>query len=176
MGLDVARIRADFPLLDQEHNGHRLVYLDSASSAQKPRSVMRAMDDIMERYYANVHRGVYAIAEESTARFEAARRSVATFIGADDPAELVFTRNVTEAINLVAYSWGRANLGPGDVVVLTEMEHHANIVPWQMLAAERGIELRWIPLTASLMAALLAHSGGLSVPEDVGAPQHRGPG
>ena len=148
MGLDVARLRADFPLLHQERNGHRLVYLDSASSAQKPRQVMRAMDDLMETSYANVHRGVYAIAEETTAKFEAARRAVATFIGAGDSAELVFTRNVTEAINLVAYSWGRANLVAGDAIVLTEMEHHANIIPWQMLAAERGIELRWIPLTA----------------------------
>ncbi len=146
--LDVARIRADFPLLQQEHNGHRLVYLDSASSAQKPRSVLRAMDDVMERYYANVHRGVYAIAEESTARFEGARAKVAAFIGAREAAELIFTRNATEAINLVAYSWGRANLVAGDVVVLSEMEHHANIIPWHMLAAERGIELRWIPLTA----------------------------
>ena len=147
MALDVARLRADFPLLGQEHNGHRLVYLDSASSAQKPHSVMRAMDEFMEQSYANVHRGVYAIAETATARFEAARASVATFIGARESAELVFTRNVTEAINLVAYSWGRANLVAGDVVVLSEMEHHANIVPWHILAAERGIELRWIPIT-----------------------------
>ena len=147
MSLDIARIRADFPLLAQEHNGHRLVYLDSASSAQKPHSVMRAMDEFMEHWYANVHRGVYAIAEEATARFEAARAAVAGFIGARESAELVFTRNVTEAINLVAYSWGRANLVAGDVVVLSEMEHHANIVPWHILAAERGIELRWIPIT-----------------------------
>ena len=145
--LDAARIREDFPLLHQERNGHRLVYLDSASSAQKPRSVMQAMDDLMERTYANVHRGVYEIAERTTASFEAARSKVAGFIGARDAAELIFTRNVTEAINLVAYSWGRANLNAGDVVVLTEMEHHANIVPWQILAAERGIELRWIPIT-----------------------------
>jgi cysteine desulfurase/selenocysteine lyase len=139
--------RADFPLLQREQDGKRLVYLDSASSAQKPRSVMCAMDELMERTYANVHRGVYAIAEETTARFEAARLAVARFIGAADTAELVFTRNATEAINLVAHSWGRANLAAGDVVVLSEMEHHANIVPWHMLAAERGIELRWIPLT-----------------------------
>ena len=140
--------RADFPLLQREQGGHRLVYLDSASSAQKPRSVMCAMDDLMERSYANVHRGVYAIAEETTARFEASRRSVARFIGARESAELVFTRNATEAINLVAHSWARANLQAGDVIVLSEMEHHANIIPWHMLAAERGVELRWIPLTA----------------------------
>lgn len=148
MSLDVARIRADFPILAERRNGHRLVYLDSASSAQKPTSVMAAMDALMTHSYANVHRGVYAIAEEATAAFEAARRKVATFIGAGDTAELVFTRNATEAINLVAYSWGRSNLNAGDVVVLSEMEHHANIVPWHMLAAERGIELRWIPIDA----------------------------
>jgi cysteine desulfurase/selenocysteine lyase len=147
MSLDVARIRAEFPLLQQERNGKRLVYLDSASSAQKPRAVMCAMDDLMEHTYANVHRGVYAIAEETTARFEAARTALARFLGAREAAEIVFTRNATEAINLVAYSWGRANLGAGDVVVLSEMEHHANIIPWHMLAAERGIELRWIPIT-----------------------------
>jgi len=147
MSLDVARIRSDFPLLHQEQGGKRLVYLDSASSSQKPRSVMCAMDELMEHSYANVHRGVYAIAEQTTARFEAARTSVARFIGARESAELIFTRNATEAINLVAYSWGRTNLRAGDVVVLSEMEHHANIVPWHMLAAERGIELRWIPLT-----------------------------
>jgi cysteine desulfurase/selenocysteine lyase len=139
--------RVDFPLLQREQNGHRLVYLDSASSAQKPRSVLCAMDDLMERSYANVHRGVYTIAEETTARFEAARLAVARFIGARESAELVFTRNATEAINLVAYSWARANLHAGDVIVLSEMEHHANVVPWHMLAAERGVELRWIPLT-----------------------------
>jgi len=139
--------RADFPLLQREQDGKRLVYLDSASSAQKPQAVMCAMDELMERSYANVHRGVYAIAEETTARFEAARMSVARFIGARESAELIFTRNATEAINLVAYSWARANLHEGDVIVLSEMEHHANVVPWHMLAAERGVELRWIPLT-----------------------------
>jgi len=147
MTLDVAAIRADFPILAREQDGRRLVYLDSASSSQKPRSVMCAMDDLMERSYANVHRGVYAIAEETTARFESARRNVARFLGARDAAEIVFTRNATEAINLVAYSWARANLHAADVIVLTEMEHHANVVPWLMLAEERGVELRWIPLT-----------------------------
>ncbi len=147
MTIDVAAIRADFPILEHPQNGRRLVYLDSASSAQKPRSVMRAMDALMERSYANVHRGVYAIAEAATNRFEAARHAVADFIGATDAAEVVFTRNATEAMNLVAHSWGRSELAAGDVVVLTEMEHHANIVPWLMLAEEREIELRWIPLT-----------------------------
>ena len=148
MSLDVSRIHADFPILGREQDGHRLVYLDSASSAQKPASVMRAMDELMECSYANVHRGVYRIAEAATARFEAARASVARFLGAAEAAEIVFTRNATEAVNLVAYSWARAHLATGDVVVLTEMEHHANIVPWHILAAERGIELRWIPITS----------------------------
>ena len=146
--LDVAKIRSDFPIIGRDLHGHRLVYLDSASSAQKPTAVMRAMDELMETSYANVHRGVYEIAEAATAQFEAARSKVAKFIGARESAEVVFTRNATEAINLVAYSWGRANLAAGDVVVLTEMEHHANIIPWHILASERGIELRWIPITA----------------------------
>ena len=148
MSLDVARIRAEFPILAREVNGHRLVYLDSASSAQKPQSVLDAMDHLYATSYANVHRGVYAIAEEATTAFEAARAKVARFVGAPESREIVFTRNATEAINLVAHTWARANLGAGDVVVLTHLEHHANIVPWHQLAAERGIELRWIPLTA----------------------------
>ena len=148
MSLDVARIRAEFPILAREVNGHRLVYLDSASSAQKPQSVLDAMDHLYATSYANVHRGVYAIAEEATTAFEAARAKVARFVGAPESREIVFTRNATEAINLVAHTWARANLGAGDVVVLTHLEHHANIVPWHQLAAERGVELRWIPLTA----------------------------
>ena len=148
MSLDVARIRAEFPILSREVNGHRLVYLDSASSAQKPQSVLDAMDHLYATSYANVHRGVYAIAEEATTAFEAARAKVARFVGAPESREIVFTRNATEAINLVAHTWARANLGAGDVVVLTHLEHHANIVPWHQLAAERGVELRWIPLTA----------------------------
>jgi len=145
--LDVARIRADFPILARTVHDKRLVYLDSASSAQKPQCVLDAMAEHYRDHYANIHRGVYAIAEESTEAYEAGRRTVADLVHAPNPHEIVFTKNATEAINLVAYSWGRANLAPGDVVVLTEMEHHANIVPWQMLARERGIELRWIPLT-----------------------------
>ena len=145
--LDVTAIKRDSPIFEREVNGKRLVYLDSASSSQKPQSVLDAMDEHYRDHYANIHRGVYTIAEESTASYEEARRKVARLINAADPSEVVFTKNITEAINLVAYSWGRANLSEGDVVVLTEMEHHANIVPWQILAAERGIELRWIPLT-----------------------------
>jgi len=145
--LDVARIKADFPILKRQVHGKRLVYLDSASSSQKPIQVLDAMDDHYRNYYANIHRGVYTIAEESTAAYEAARAKVARFVGAAVPREIVFVRNATEAINVVAYSWARANLREGDPIVLTHMEHHANVVPWHMLAAERGVELRWIPLT-----------------------------
>ncbi len=145
--LDVERIRGDFPALQRVVNGRPVVFLDSAASAQKPESVLRAMDDIYRGSYANVHRGVYQMAEEATAAFENGRAKVASFIGAPSRDELIFVRNATEAINLVAYSWGRANLRAGDVVVVSHMEHHANVVPWQMLAAERGIELRWLPVT-----------------------------
>jgi len=146
--LDVARIQADFPILRREVRGRRLVYLDSASSAQKPQAVLDAMDRVYRESYANVHRGVYTIAEEATTLFEAARAKVARFVGAREAREIVFTRNATEAINLVAYSWARANLRPGDAIVLSLLEHHANVVPWHILREERGIEIRWIPLTA----------------------------
>ena len=145
MALDVGRIKKDFPLLDQKVDGQPIVYVDSASSSQKPRVVIDAMTTYYETINANVHRGVYRIAEEATAQMEAARRNVADFIGGDEH-EIVFTKNATESLNLVAHSWGRANLQRGDAVVLTEMEHHANIVPWHMLAAERDLELRWIPV------------------------------
>ena len=146
--LDVARIQADFPILKRQVNGKRLVYLDSASSSQKPQPVLDAMDRVYRESYANVHRGVYTIAEEATAAFEAARGKVAGFVHAREPREIVFTRNATESINLVAYTWARANLKAGDVIVLSHLEHHANVVPWHILAAERGVELRWIPLTS----------------------------
>jgi cysteine desulfurase/selenocysteine lyase len=145
--LDIEKIKKDFPILRREVAGKRLVDLDSASSSQKPETVLDAMEYCYRNHYANIHRGVYTIAEESTAAFEAARARVAAFVNAPSSRELVFVRNATEAINLVAYSWGRANLREGDVVVLSHMEHHANVVPWHMLAAERGIELRWIPMT-----------------------------
>jgi cysteine desulfurase / selenocysteine lyase len=145
--LDVASIKEDFPILRREVHGKRLVYLDSASSSQKPTLVLDAMDEYYRAHHANVHRGVYTIAEEATSAFEGARRRIARFVGASSAEEIVYVRNATEAINLVAYSWARANLGPGDVIVLTEMEHHANVVPWHILAAERDVELRWIPLT-----------------------------
>ncbi len=145
--LDVATLRKDFPLLGREVNGHPITYLDSAASAQRPVQVLDAMREYDETTHANVHRGVYAIAEEATRRFEAARVTVGRFIGAPDPArEVVFAKNATEGLNLVAHTWGRAHLHEGDTIVLTEMEHHANIVPWHMLAAERGLTIRWIPV------------------------------
>jgi cysteine desulfurase / selenocysteine lyase len=147
MALDPTVIKKDFPILDRLVHGKRLVYLDSASSSQKPTAVIEAMSRYYETTHANVHRGVYTIAEEATALFEAGRASVAKFVGAADASEVVFTKNVTEAINLVAYSWGRRNLNAGDVVVLTEMEHHSNLVPWLTLKAERGIELRYLRVT-----------------------------
>ena len=143
--LDTAAVKKDFPVLAQTVHGHRLVYLDSAASSQRPQAVLDAMDDYYETTHANVHRGVYALAEEADRRYEAARIAVGRFLGAPNPEqEVVFTKNATEAVNMVAQSWGRANLRPGDVVLLTDMEHHANLVPWLMLAEERGLELRWI--------------------------------
>ena len=144
--LDVARVRADFPVFTSPRS-HRLVYLDSAASSQKPVAVMEAMDDYYRTTHANVHRGVYAMAEEATARFEAARSAVARFIGAASSREVLFSKNATESLNLVAHSWGRANLRRGDVVVLTEMEHHANLVPWLILAQQLDLELRYLGIT-----------------------------
>jgi len=146
--LDLARIRADFPILAREvRPGVPLVYLDSTATSQKPLSVLEAMDTYYRRSNANVHRGIHALAEEATALYEGARERVAKFIRARSTREIIFTRNTTEAINLVAYSWGRANVRAGDAVVITEMEHHSNIVPWQMLAAEKGAALKVIPIT-----------------------------
>ena len=145
--LDIARIRADFPVLDVEVSpGVPLIYLDSGATSQKPAAVIAAMDDYYRQKNANIHRGVHTLAEISTADYEGARARVAKFIGAAKAKEIVFTRNATESINLVAFSWGRANLQKGDVVVLSEMEHHANLVPWQMLAEEIGIQLEFIPV------------------------------
>ena len=146
--LDPKALRADFPLLATQHaaNGSRLVYLDSAASAQRPQSVLDAMDDYYKTTHANVHRGVYSIAEEATRRFEAARAAVGRFIGAPSPhQEIVFTKNGTEAINLVAHSFG-GQLHEGDVIVLSEVEHHANLVPWLMLADARGVMIRYLSM------------------------------
>ncbi len=145
--LDGAAVRKDFPLLQREVHWHRIVYLDSASTSQKPRPVLDAMQAFYEHAYANVHRGAYQLAAEADAAYEGARAAVARFVNASSAREVVFTKNATEAINLVAHSWGRTHLGQGDTVLLTHLEHHANIVPWHMLAAERGLQLRWIPLT-----------------------------
>jgi cysteine desulfurase/selenocysteine lyase len=140
-------VRRDFPILDQEIHGHRLVYLDSAATSQKPQVVIDAVDSFYREYNANVHRGIYTIGEKSTAEYEKARARVGRFINAPDSHEIVFTRNATEAINLVAYSWGRRNIDRGDVIVLTEMEHHANLVPWQLVVQERDGDLEFIPIT-----------------------------
>jgi cysteine desulfurase/selenocysteine lyase len=145
--LDPVALRADFPILDQSIHGHPLVYLDSAATSQKPSLVIDAVNDYYRRYNANVHRGIYEIGERATAAYEAARASTARFLGVEDAHEIVFTRNATEAINLVAYSWGRRNISRGDVIVLTEMEHHANLVPWQLLAQEADADLEFIPIT-----------------------------
>jgi cysteine desulfurase / selenocysteine lyase len=147
--LDARALRADFPILAQEINGKPLAYLDSAVTAQKPRQVLDAMTTFYETSYANVHRGVYTLAERATEALEAARDKVARLVNAPSSRELIFTRNATEALNLVAYAWGLTNLGPGDVVVVTELEHHSNFVPWQYVARRTGADFRMIPLTES---------------------------
>ncbi len=149
MTLDIAAVKADFPMLSRQIDGKRLVYLDSAATSQKPNAVIDAMDDYYRNAYASVNRGAYRIAAEATDLLEGARQSVARFINAPNTHEVIFTKNATEAFNLFIQSWGRANLGEGDVVVITEMEHHANIVPWHMLREQLGFELRWIPITES---------------------------
>lgn len=146
-GLDVAAVRNDFPVLAREVHGKPLVYFDSGASSQKPASVLAAMDDYYRFYNANVHRGVHTLSEEATALYEGARTKVARFINAPADRQIIFTRGTTESINLVAQSWGRANLKPGDEVLITEMEHHSNIVPWQILRDQIGFTLRYIPIT-----------------------------
>jgi cysteine desulfurase/selenocysteine lyase len=147
--LDTARIREDFPILLREvHPGVRLIYLDSTATSQKPASVIEAMDQYYRRTNANIHRGVHTLAEEATAGYEEARRQIAEFIGAKHARQVIYTRNTTESINLVAQTWGRVNLNNGDLVILTEMEHHSNLVPWQMLAAEKNLRLEFIPITS----------------------------
>jgi cysteine desulfurase / selenocysteine lyase len=144
--LDANRLRSDFPVFEELVGGRTVAYLDSASSSQKPRQVLDRMRTFYEHEYANVHRGVYRLAERATEGFEGARRTVATFLNAPSEKEIVFTRSATEAINLVAYAWGLDNLGPGDVVVVTELEHHANFVPWQYIAQRTGASFRHIPI------------------------------
>jgi cysteine desulfurase / selenocysteine lyase len=143
---DAAAVAAQFPILQREIGGRRIVYLDSSATAQKPEVVLRTLDESLRFHNANIHRGVYALAQESTERFEDARERIARFVGAST-AETVFTKNATEALNLVAYAWGRRNVGAGDTIVLTPMEHHSNIVPWQLLAEEVGARLAYVELT-----------------------------
>jgi cysteine desulfurase/selenocysteine lyase len=146
--LDTQKIRADFAYLEEEGNGGKpWAFLDSAASSQKPRQVLDAMREYYEHSYANVHRGVYTLAERATAGFEGAREKVRAFVNAETTREIVFTRQATEAINLIAYAWGLNNLGPGDVVIVTELEHHSNFVPWQYIAKRTGATFRMVPLT-----------------------------
>jgi cysteine desulfurase/selenocysteine lyase len=144
--LDARRVRADFPIFEQRFHGKSLAFLDSAASAQKPRQMLDAMREFYETSYANVHRGVYELAERATAALEGARERVRVLLNAPAAHEVIFVRNATEALNLVAYAWGTNNLGPGDVVVVTELEHHSNFVPWQYVAARAGAAFRMIPL------------------------------
>ena len=148
VSLDPYRLRTDFPILSTVNRfGKPLVYLDSAATSLKPRAVIDAVDGYNREYSSNIHRGIYEIAERATGAYEAARASTARLLNAPEAAEIVFVRNATEAINLVAYSWGRRNIGRGDTIVLTEMEHHANLVPWQLLVQEKDGDLEFIPIT-----------------------------
>ncbi len=151
---DARRIREQFPILQRQIHEKPMIYLDSAASSQKPESVIGATDRYYRELNANVHRGVYTLSEEATEAYEGARRKVARFIGAESPRQIIFTRNTTEAINLVAYSWGRANLKPGDEILLTELEHHSNLVPWQLIGQQTGAQLRFIPVEDDGMLAL----------------------
>ncbi|MEZ5665840.1 MAG: aminotransferase class V-fold PLP-dependent enzyme [Alphaproteobacteria bacterium] len=144
---DVAALRAEFPILSRQVHGKPLVFLDSGASAQKPRAVIDGMAEMMRTRYANVHRGVHTLSQEATDDFEAARGRIARFLNAAEDDEIVITRSVTEAINLVAFSHGRRTVGAGDEILVSEMEHHANIVPWQLLAEQVGARVRAIPIT-----------------------------
>jgi cysteine desulfurase / selenocysteine lyase len=145
--MDPKVVRKDFPILERTMAGKPLVYLDSAVTSQKPRQVIEALSDFYENHNANVHRGIYPLGEEATAAYEGAREKVAAFVGAPDPNSIVFTRGTTESVNLVAHGWGRKFLREGDEVVLTEMEHHSNIVPWQLCARDTGAVLKYVPIT-----------------------------
>lgn len=162
--LNIAQIRADFPVLNREvRPGVPLIYLDSTATSQKPLAVIEAMNAFYRFYNANIHRGIHTLAEEATAAYESARQRVAEFIHAPSPRQVIFTRNTTESINLVAQTWGRANLKPGEVIILTEMEHHSNLVPWQMLAAEKGLRLEFIPVTPQGLLDLETYRSLLSL-------------
>src|SRR3989304_700118 len=146
---NIQKIRKDFPILARKIYGHDLVYFDNAATSQKPQQVIDAISDYYQNHNANVHRGVHKLSEEATEAYEGARKKIANFVNAGDARQIVFVRNATEAINLVAYSWGRANIKRGDEILLTEMEHHSNLVPWQMLAKEVGAKLKFIPINES---------------------------
>jgi cysteine desulfurase/selenocysteine lyase len=167
--LDVARVRAEFPILDQTVGGRRLAYLDSAATSQKPRVVLDAVRRFYERDCANVHRSVHTLAARATEAYEAARAAAARFVGSDDPREIVFVRGTTEAVNLVAASWARRVLGPGDEILLSVMEHHSNLVPWQLAAADTGARLRFLDVTGEGTLALEG-AGGL---DDLLTPRTR---
>ncbi|MCH7541377.1 cysteine desulfurase [Patescibacteria group bacterium] len=149
LGLDTKKIRADFPILTRDIRGKKLVYLDNAATSQKPNQVIDAITDYYRQHNANVHRGVHKLSEEATQAYEGARKKVADFVNAGDVRQIVFTRNATEAINLVAYSWGRKNIKKGDEILLTQMEHHSNLVPWQLLAKAAGAKLKFISVNSN---------------------------
>ncbi|NDJ86517.1 MAG: aminotransferase class V-fold PLP-dependent enzyme, partial [Chloroflexi bacterium] len=159
LGLNVAAVRADFPILHQEvHPGKPLVFLDSAASSQKPEQVIEAISNYYRTMHANVHRGIYALSERATDAFEQARNKVKQFINAKSRREIIFTNNTTGSMNLLLQSWGRPNLGPGDVVILSEMEHHANIVPWQIMASEKGFTIKYVPVTNDFLLDMEAYT------------------
>jgi len=163
LGYDISAIRAEFPILQQEHHdGVPLIYLDNAATSQKPLKVIEALDDYYRRYNANVHRGVHKLSEEATAAYEQARIKLRKFINADSKREIIYTRGTTESINLVANTWGRVNLKPGDVVVSTAMEHHSNIVPWQILQAEKGFTIQYVPVLDNGMLDFEAYAAFLA--------------
>ena len=160
--LDIKKIRADFPILSRTIHGKPLVYLDNAATSQKPQAVIDALTEYYSRYNANIHRGIHTLSEEATQRYEEARIRIARFIGAPKPETIIFTRNATESINVVAHAWGMKHLQSGDEIVLTEMEHHSNIVPWQMIAQQKGATLSYIPVTEDGTLALDQLPGLLS--------------
>jgi cysteine desulfurase/selenocysteine lyase len=149
LGYDVDAIRKQFPVLQRELKGKPLVYLDNAATSQKPQSVIDALVDYYSRYNANIHRGIHTLAEEATAAYEATRETIRAFVGAGSTDEIIFTRGTTEGINLIAYSWGRANIKAGDEIIISTLEHHSNIVPWQMLAEDKGAVLKVIPINTN---------------------------
>jgi cysteine desulfurase/selenocysteine lyase len=145
--MNVEAVRKDFPILGRMVHGHPLVYLDSTATSQKPKQVLETVDDFYRNHHANVHRGLYVLSEEATAAYEDSRETVRAFINAPSVQEIIFTRNATESLNLVAMTWGRENIGAGDVILLSEFEHHSNIVPWQRLAKEKGATIEWVAVT-----------------------------